>query len=452
MRHLVQFKASPVNYCLMVALLLMTACTKDESSVVISELSKTKLENGKIANDWMALSLQLTSETPGYTAPIASRVYAYLGLAIYETVQLGMDRQPSLQGKLNGLSNNSLPIIAEGGEVSWSLAVNDCMYALFNHFYRNTAPAGLRKIQDLYQTNDIELSKTVNPDIARKSRLFGQMMGKAIYEYSLTDGQDLAYLNNYPVNYTPPQGQGLWAPTSNQIKKPLLPYWGEVRSFVKESEEIDLNTPPTYSKSTSSVFYAYALDVRNRVKNLDANTVSMVKYWNDDQDNAISVSGHMMAILVSILNKENKDLAFTAKAYVMLGIGLHDATVAAWKVKYKYNMLRPETYIRENIDADFESLISSQATPEYSASPSAVAMTSSEILNELFGYNYAFTDRTHEFRKDINGAPRAYKSFQQMADEINMSSLYGGIHYRFSLEAGQKQGTYIGKTINSLTM
>ncbi|MBK9720523.1 MAG: vanadium-dependent haloperoxidase [Saprospiraceae bacterium] len=452
MRHLVQFKASPVNFCLMVALLFLAACTKDDRTIVISELSKTNLESGKIATDWMNLSLQLTSETPGYTSPIASRVYAYLGLAIYETVVLGIDQQASLQGKLNGLPVNSLPIIYEGGEVNWSVAVNESMNYLLTRYYRNAPPAGVKKIQDLYKENVNAFSTIISPAIFKKSSQFGEMMGKAIHDYSVTDGQDEAYLNNYPTSYSAPKGQGLWSPTSSQIKKPLLPYWGEVRTFLSSSNDLEMGTPPSYSTSTNSVFYAYALDVRNRVKNLDELTENMVKYWNDDQDRSISTSGHMMAIMISILTKENKDLAFTAKAFVKLGIGIHDATVTAWRVKYKYNMQRPETYIKENIDGDFISLINSQATPEYSASPSSVAMTSAEIFSDLFGFNYAFTDRTHEFRKDINGSPRSYKTFQQMADEINMSSLYGGIHYRFSLEAGQKQGTYIGKSINRLTM
>lgn len=44
------------------------------------------------------------------------------------------------------------------------------------------------------------------------------MMGKAIHDYSMTDGQDEAYLNNYPTSYSAPKGQGLWSPTSSQIK------------------------------------------------------------------------------------------------------------------------------------------------------------------------------------------------------------------------------------------
>jgi hypothetical protein len=450
MRQLVHFMASPVNYVVM-AILLLSACNKDERTIS-SEFSKANAESSKVATDWMALSIELTSQTPGYTSPIASRAFAYLGIAIYETVVQGIDGQPTLQGQIAGLPTQSLPFIHEGGEVNWSLAVNESMNYLFNNFYRNAPTAAFKKIKDLYNLHKSSVPDQMNQTVLQKSTQFGLMMGKAIYDYSITDGQEEAFLNNYPTNYSAPQGQGLWSPTSSQIKKPLLPYWGEVRTFIPLSDETNPTTPPDYSTSTNSVYYAAALDVRNRVRNIDDPIVTMVKYWNDDQDRSISVSGHIMAILIDILNKEQKDLAFSAKAFVKLGIGLHDATVASWKVKYQYNMQRPETYIKENIDKDFLSLINSQATPEYSASSSAVAMTGSEVLGRLFGYNYAFTDVTHQYRKDIDGTPRSFQSFQHMADEINNSNLYGGVNYRFSLEAGQQQGTQIGKNVNRLTM
>jgi hypothetical protein len=449
MRQLVHFLTSPVNLAVIVVLCL-AACTKD--STTFSELSQAKIESGKVATDWLKLSVELTSETPGYTAPIATRTFAYLGIGIYETVVLGIEGQPSLQGKIQGLQPQSLPVIYEGGQVYWTVAVSECMNSLFKKFYRNAPPAGLKKIQDLYMAQKAYLPDNADQEVIAKSSQFGLMMAEAIYKYSVTDGQEEAFLNNYPTNYSAPKGQGLWAPTSNQIKKPLLPYWGTVRTFSSLTEFTDPVNPPVYSTESNSVFYAYALDVRNRVLNLDDATVNMVRYWNDDQERSLSLAGHMVSILVDLLNREQKDLEFSARAIGKLTMGLHDVTVASWRVKYKYNMLRPETYIREHIDRNFISLISSQSTPEYSASQAAVAMVGSEVLSEIFGYNYAFTDRTHEFRKDIDGTPRAFKSFRHMAEEINMSTLYGGIHYRFSLEAGQKQGLQIGKNINRLTM
>lgn len=449
MRHLVHFKSSPVNY-LMVVIFLLTACTKEESIPTISELSKSYSESGKVALDWIDLAVSITPEVPGYTPPIAARTFGYLGLGLYESVALGIDGHPTFQGKLNGLSSSSLPLIYEGGEVNWSLVVNESMHYLFGKFYKNIPVRVHERIEQLYQDTKLSLTASLDEAIVTKSIQFGAMMGKAIYNYSVTDQQESAYLNNYPAGYSTPTGQGLWAPTSNQIKRPLLPYWGDVRCFISHESVMEMPTPPSYSTSPQSQFFANALDVRNRVRNLDVVTETLVKFWNDDQNYSITTAGHMMAILTDILRAESKDLAFCCKAYAKLGMSMHDATVAAWRVKYRYNILRPETYIRENIDKDFLPLIDPQATPEYSSSSTALGMAAAEVLSDLFGYQYAFTDRTHEHRKDIDGNPRSYRSFHQMAEEIGNSCLYGGIHYRFSLEAGQQQGSAIGQNIVKL--
>lgn len=449
MRHLVHFKSSLVNY-LMVAIFFLAACTKEESVPNISELSKSTAESGKVAQDWMELAVSITPEVPGFTPPIAARVFAYLGLGLYESVAQGIDGHPSFQGKLSGLAANSLPVIYEGGEVNWSLVTNECMHYLFGKFFKNVPVRIHDRIEQMYQETKTTLSASLDEAVVSKSQLYGAMMGKAIFNYSVTDGQETAYLNNYPANYSVPTGQGLWAPTSNQIKRPLLPYWGDVRCFISHESVMEMPTPPTFSTSPQSQFFANALDVRNRVRNLDASTEAMVKYWNDDQNYSITTAGHMMTLLTDLLRSETRDLAFTAKAYATLGMSMHDATVAAWRVKYRYNILRPETYIRENIDAQFLPLIDPQATPEYSSSSTALGMAAAEVLGDIFGYQYAFTDKTHEYRKDLDGSPRSYRSFHQMAEEIGNSCLYGGIHYRFSLEAGQQQGSAIGRNYVAL--
>ena len=59
-------------------------------------------------------------------------------------------------------------------------------------------PAGVKKIQDLYKENVNAFSTIISPAIFKKSSQFGEMMGKAIHDYSMTDGQDEAY----PVSYT----------------------------------------------------------------------------------------------------------------------------------------------------------------------------------------------------------------------------------------------------------
>lgn len=448
MRHLVHFKASRVN-CLILAFFALAACTKEQKTPV-GELSQTKAESSKVATAWMRLGAEITPEIPGYTSPVAARTFAYLGIGLYEAVAQGIEGQPSLQGRLEGLAHQSLPAVYEGGPLNWSVVVNECMHYLFGKFYKNAPPATSQQIDQLYHTFRDELSLRSKAEVVEKSVLFGSMMGKAIYNYSVSDGQDEAFLYNYPREYSIPQGLGLWSPTSNQIRRPLQPYWGDVRTFLSVADATEMPTPPAFSTEATSPFYASALDVRNRVRNLDESIETVVKFWNDDQDHALTMAGHMITILSDLLESNSADLEFAAQAYAKMGICLHDATVASWKVKYRYNILRPETYIREHIDANFLPLIDPQATPEYSSSSSAVGSACAEVFSQLFGYQYAFTDRTHEFRKDIDGSPRSYQSFQQMSEEISTACLYGGIHYRFSLEAGKLQGSTIGSKVARL--
>ena len=61
-----------------------------------------------VATEWTSLALSLTQQTPGFSPPIASRAFGYLGLALYESIVPGMPGYTSLAGQLNEL--NSLPV------------------------------------------------------------------------------------------------------------------------------------------------------------------------------------------------------------------------------------------------------------------------------------------------------------------------------------------------------
>jgi len=65
-------------------------------------------------------------------------------------------------------------------------------------------------------------------------------------------------------------------------------------------------------------------------------------------------------------------------------------------------------------------------------------------LTELYGDNFSFTDSTElEF-----GIPvRTFPSFLKAAEEVGMSRLYGGIHYRRGNLCGLKCGGEVGKYV-----
>jgi hypothetical protein len=66
------------------------------------------------------------------------------------------------------------------------------------------------------------------------------------------------------------------------------------------------------------------------------------------------------------------------------------------------------------------------------------------VLTDEFGPNFAFVDSTEA----AYGLPaRSFRSFEQAAAEAAISRLYGGIHYRRSIEQGAIQGRKVGQLV-----
>jgi hypothetical protein len=84
--------------------------------------------------------------------------------------------------------------------------------------------------------------------------------------------------------------------------------------------------------------------------------------------------------------------------------------------------------------------------PEYTSGHSVQSGASAEVLTELFGDHYAFTDHTH----DGTYTARSFGSFIEAAEEASISRLYGGIHYRSAFEKGESQGHCVGQQVLAL--
>jgi hypothetical protein len=65
-------------------------------------------------------------------------------------------------------------------------------------------------------------------------------------------------------------------------------------------------------------------------------------------------------------------------------------------------------------------------------------------MTEYFGDKLTFTDTS---LLEFGIANREIKSFREAAQEASISRLYGGIHYRFDLDEGNKSGQKLGEHI-----
>ena len=122
-------------------------------------------------------------------------------------------------------------------------------------------------------------------------------------------------------------------------------------------------------------------------------------------------------------------------------ITLMDAFISCWDEKYRSNRIRPETYINRYIDVRWQPILQTPPFPEYTSGHSMVSSAAAAVLTYLLGDNFSFTDDS-EVMFELQ--PRTFHSFKEAAAEAAISRLYGGIHFRDSVENGQVAGKAVG--------
>ena len=436
---------------LLLSIISFNACRKDTATPTTILGKKSSEFDANVVNAWYGQTLILVKTTSGYTPPVAARNFGYLGVALYEAVLPGSPNNASMVGQLNGLI--STPKVELGKEYYMPACANAALAKMNTYLFPlpEAKQAKFDSIATIKNYYDGKFkSEGVAQDVLDRSNAYGEAVANAIYEWSKADviGHE-AFRRNFPASYTPPTGEGLWVPTGAQMI-PLQPFWGSVRSFIPNSIKVSQpSAPPTFSKSVNSDMYNYALQVFNTVKNITPEQKTIALYWADG-GGTVTPPGHSIAIAKQLAEEKTLALDKSAEVYAKVGLAVGDAFIACWKCKYVYNLMRPETYIKQNIDPTWKPIIATPPFPEYTSGHSSQSAAVAYVLGSIFGNNTPFIDKTNALRKDIDGKPRTYTSFMVMAEEAAKSRLYGGIHYQFGNDNGLTTGVKIGKALENI--
>jgi hypothetical protein len=273
-----------------------------------------------------------------------------------------------------------------------------------------------------------------------RSAEFGKKIAAAVFEWSKTDG------STDRTPFTLPTGVGLWVPTPPPFVAAALPNWGKNRPIVSGSDDgSDQGAPIAYSEDPASAYYAQVKEVYDISQSLTPEQKTIALFWADDPDGKSFIGGHWISILNQVLVIEKSKLDVAAAAFAQLAIAGSDATIPIFKGKYQYKGLRPVTYIHTVMKhLNWSPLIVTPPHPEYPSGHALVSATAAQTLTLLFGGNYKFTDNSYNW---LGFRPRSYNSFEEAAIEAGNSRVYGGIHYRKTCDAGQKQGKIIAQNV-----
>lgn len=405
---------------------------------------RTGDDGAEVATAWFDLALSLVRTTPGFSPPVASRALAYAGLALYEAVVPGSHGHRTLAPVLPGLGR--LP--RGGAGLCWPAVANAALASILRAQFATTSPANRAAIDALEAGLAATCGRRLSGPLRRRSAERGQQVAAAIDGWSRTDGGHEGYLRNFPPDYMPPVGPGLWVPTPPGFQSALQPFWGANRCLaIAGGGACPPGDHPPYSEDPGSVFFADAAEVYDAVNERTPEQEAIARFWSDDPGATATPAGHSISIATQVLRREDASLITAAETYAKVGIAVCDAFVACWHAKYRSNLLRPVTYIQRLIDPAWLPLLTTPPFPECPSGHSVQSGAAFGVLADLFGDRYAFDDHTHDAR---GLAPRHFDRFSQAAAEAAISRLYGGIHYRPAIERGLAQGRCIADAVAAL--
>jgi len=389
--------------------------------------------SGKLLSDWIALQLKFVRNTKGLGQGHLFKHFTLTSVALYESVVNGDKRYQSLGGQLQGLAQ--FAPVATDKKFCWEASANAVLASMLRTFY--PAPGNVARVDSLENFYFQHLTKEgYTEENVRKGSDYGKSIASAVLEWSKSDGS----ANSHPP-YEVKKGEGLWEPTPPAFGAPLAPYAYYNRTYVKNSTDNTMPVQPAiFSAEPGSAFYTMVNEVYTVSQNLTEQQKEMALFWDDLPDGRyFGAAGHWASIFRQVVVLKQLSLIESAEAFAKMNIAMSDAFNACWRAKYTFSLLRPVTYINKHMDKpDWRPLIVTPSHPEYPAAHATMSMAAATALTMTLGNDIAFTDHSYD---DLGLKPRNYKSFDDAGKEAGLSRLYGGIHYRPSIEAGYGVGS-----------
>ncbi len=410
-KHILKGLVFALGFALLVTLLLFYF-RKDN----ITSESSFEQNSRTILLDWYKLYLQLERIDKNEALPYAARNFAQISTGVYEVVK-----------------ENEHLFNAENPQALRML--NYALYISIDAVYdKNKLGSAATLINGLYQANNRRLHVKKNDN-----ELFIQHILEVNNKLFRVDTLDL----ESPVfaNYKP-EKEFVFSDNTG-----MLPDWGKNKTLVVNKNEVKVDPPYIRSMYFEKELYDDALSVYIQSKQLSFEDIWIGDFWSDETVGlTFTPIGRWISIANQTLAMENLPVLQAIKMYRDLGVALYDVTIIGWFYKYKYNLIRPEQFIRKYIDASWQAK-HHPAFPSYPSAHSFIAGAAGGILEHYFDKNAKRTDDSHHKRIEFYSDKRVYDSFEAMYKECAYSRFLVGVHYLTDCEAGLNFGLSVAKKV-----
>src|SRR5215210_1199242 len=287
---------------------------------------------------------------------------------------------------------------------------------------------------------DAALAETMQTIPDNPARAAGIALGEKVAAVVFAERQSDA--TNAPDTYRPLATPGVWVLTT----PPLFPQYATAKPWGMDSASQFRPAPPP---ALNSALYARdynetkELGGAKSTKRTDAQS-DAVRFWTQAN---LGPAWFQAAWQVSA--RRDLAVAENARVFALMSMALANCFIVDWDAKFQYNFWRPVTAIRNGDqdgndgterDAGWLPLNATPMHPEYPSQAGINAGAARGILESFFGGGPESFVAT-----DIADArlSRQFNSFAQMAEEHKEVRVWGGIHFRNSLNVGEAMGQRI---------
>ena len=384
--------------------------------------------SGNPVTEWNGTMLDAV-RTANTAPPVASRNMAIVHAAIYDSVNSISKKYSPYRVSIDAPAGAS-------AEAATAAAAHRTLVSLY--------PAQASKFDAALQSS---LAKIPDGKSKQDGIALGQQVADQIITLRSTDGA------NKTVTYTPKTDPGSWVPTPPAFAAALLPQWPDVTPFAMTSgSQFRPSGPP----ALNSAKYAQEFNEVKEIGKIDsltrtADQTAIAKFWANG-GGTFTPPGHWNQIAAEASALAGTSLEDSARLFALLNIAEADAAITSWDAKYKYELWRPVTAIRQadkdnnpntTVDSLWTPLIPTPPFSEYTSGHSTFSGAADVVMSSVFGSDFGFADKGD---KSVNSI-RTFENFAQAADESGMSRLYGGIHFMTAnvdgLSSGRNLGNYV---------
>lgn len=177
-----------------------------------------------------------------------------------------------------------------------------------------------------------------------------------------------------------------------------------------------------------------------------AEQTAIARFWE------YSLPAIYHGVVRSQADQPGRDAPSNARLFAAVAQAMDDAMVAVFDAKYHHHFWRPVTAIRNGDvdghpvterDAGWSSLVDTPLHPEYPSAHSILAAAVGTVLEAEFGAEPVRPLATSS--PTAQGATRRWARIDDFVREVSDARIYGGLHFRFSTEAGEAMGRQIGR-------